>query len=109
VPDFAVNMTVKKLCERGKELNQKVVMNSSQPNCRNFGKTQAKFCFKMKRARRKRMRKWAAKYEVDMNRIYFQRNGTEQECCAITCAYSPATLYLQAHYSLTVRRCRLIK
>jgi hypothetical protein len=38
----------------------KVVMISSQPNCRNFDKPEAKFCFKMKLARRKRMRKWAA-------------------------------------------------
>jgi hypothetical protein len=55
------------------------------------------------------MRKWAAKCEVGMSRIYFQRSGAERERSAITRAYLPVTQYLQAHYSLTVRRRRLIK
>jgi hypothetical protein len=44
-----------------------------------------------------------------MNRIDFQRNGAEQGRSVVTRTYSPTTQRLQAHYSLTVRRRRLIK
>ena len=53
--------------------------------------------------------KIAANCEAGMNRNYFQRNGAVRGRSATTRAYSPFTQCLQAHYSLTVKRRRLIK
>jgi hypothetical protein len=55
--DFAINAPVKNLCGRRKKLMQRVVMVSSQPDCRNSGKNARNFCFKMKHEKRNRMRK----------------------------------------------------
>jgi hypothetical protein len=57
IPGFAINTTVKNLCEHKKAPERKVVTISSQPGGRNSGKNGGKFCFKMKHAHRKRMRK----------------------------------------------------
>ncbi|HUZ07889.1 MAG TPA: hypothetical protein VMV89_10435, partial [Candidatus Paceibacterota bacterium] len=48
------------LRERARELGRKVVEILPQLDCRNSGKTEATFCFKMKPVHREHMRKWAA-------------------------------------------------
>jgi hypothetical protein len=80
-----------------------------QPDYRNSGKSEGEIMFQNETRAPGTHEKMSGKCEAGMNRIYFQRNGTQQRRSEPTRDYKPTTQQLQAHYSLIVRRRRLIK
>ena len=77
--------------------------------CWNSGKSEGEIIFQNETRASRTHEKMNGKCEASMNRIYFQRNGTQARRGEATRDYSPIRQQLQAHYSLTVRRHRLIK
>ena len=108
MPESAINACMKVPLNISSAPGKSVAV-PPQPGCRNSGKTETRLCSQIEQERRNRVRKWAAKCEAGMNSDKIQRIDLEQGREAKTRAYSPTTQRLQARYSLTVRRRRLIK
>jgi hypothetical protein len=79
------------------------------PGCRNSGKSEGEIVFQNEIRASETHEKISGKCEAGMSRIYFQRKGTQARRSEAIRDYSPTKQQLQAHYSLTVRRHRLIK
>ncbi|MGB7768271.1 MAG: hypothetical protein WBN22_05385 [Verrucomicrobiia bacterium] len=99
-PDFAINATVKKVCKRGKEPKQKVVLISTSPGGRNSGKNEANILFQNDTRAADTHEKMGGKIWSRYEQDFLSMNITEQDYCARTqlnkllpCAYSLPTRY----------------